>query len=87
MGTRSHGHGKAFGEGSLMASQMPSRVCKGDKVRINGIANCRKYNALDTDVFNVISIDKIGSSPRLYVERDGRHAKWASSCFGLATSN
>lgn len=67
-------------------TKMPTRIMKGDKVRIDGIANIKKYRALDTDVFVVVSIDKIGGSPRLYVERDGATAQdgvamlWARDC-------
>lgn len=69
-----------------MANQMPTRIMKGDKVRIDGIANLHKYRALGTDVFVVMSIDKICGSPRLYVEREGRAVAdgvmmlWARDC-------
>lgn len=67
-------------------TKMPTRIMKGDKVRIDDIANVKKYRALDTDVFVVVSIDKIGGSPRLYVKREGATSTfdvmmlWARDC-------
>lgn len=67
-----------------MASQMPSRICRGDKVRIKS-DQARKYGFYPEDIFVVASIDKIGGSPRLYVNQESKPERgldllWGRDC-------
>lgn len=55
-----------------MADQMPSRICKNDKVRLKDRSTASKYGMSDEHVFTVENVDKVAGSPRLYVP----HPKW-----------
>ena len=68
-----------------MANQMPSRICKRDKVRLKDAATAKKYGLNEDAVFDVEMTDKIGSTPRLYVKHprdvDGElMLLWARDC-------
>jgi hypothetical protein len=55
-----------------MSTQMPARICKGDKVRIKEQTKAKVYGVDNDRVFTVSLIDKVGGSPRLYVEHPAR---------------
>lgn len=65
-----------------MASQMPSRICKGDKVRLKKDEG-RKYGGDIDDVWTVSLVDKVAGRPRLYAKRhaeDDMKMFWANDC-------
>jgi len=67
-----------------MANQMPSRICKGDKVRLKDYSTAKKYGTDENHVFDVALVDKVGATPRLYVPHPARPNEltllWARDC-------
>lgn len=68
----------------LMATQMPSRICKGDKVRLKEDV-ARKYGHYPEDVFVVHTVEKVCGRPRIYCEYIGKPERgvellWANDC-------
>jgi hypothetical protein len=67
-----------------MANNMPSRICRGDKVRLKDRATASKYGLNEDHVFVVQMVDKIAGSPRLYIPHPFRAGEpallWARDC-------
>lgn len=65
-----------------MGNQMPSRICKGDKIRIKK-GSATKYGSYPDLVWDVIRVDKTSGRQRLYATRpnsDGPTLLWESDC-------